>query len=261
MFWGQLWASEALALLFGSAAPRYVKTAVHHVRGTVDDSVPIEFKIEAARQEVADLEPAIHKNIEAIAKAEVDVEYLENEIAATRDNLDREAKALVALRQHLNDGDLKLTGSVSYTPDEIMGEMARRMDHYKNIKTILATKEDTLKQKKAQLVAFREQNARMRAEKLALMTKLEGIETRLKQIEATQASNEFNFDDSALAQAKQAVAELDKKLQVMARVAEQEGRFSDRGLPLPVEPGRDILHEIDSEFGTPSDHPNAGKDL
>ena len=129
------------------------------------------------------------------------------------------------------------------------------------VKSILADKENTLKLRTKALEAAREQNSKMRAAKAALLTKIEGIETRLKQIEATQAANEFNFDDTALARAKQTVTELQKRVEVMARVAEQEGRYSDQGIPMQLEPGRDILREVDSEFnGQPSDH-QAGKDL
>ena len=48
-------------------------------------------------------------------------------------------------------------------------------------------------------------------------------------IEATQATNEFNFDDSALSRAKETVADLEKRLEVMARKAEMEGRYADDG--------------------------------
>lgn len=242
----------ALALMFGTSAPSYVKTAFHKVRHTAKGSVPVQFEIDRARQEVADLEPAIHQNLEALARAEVDVEHLEGEIVATRENLAREGRAIVALRESLEAGDYRLTGGISYSPEEIKGDLARRLDHYKEVKRILGEKEQTLKLRKQAVVAAREQLDQMKAAKLALMTKIEGIETRLKQIEAAQAANEFSFDDSALARAKQTVAELDKRLEVMARVAEEEGRYADRGLALPVEPGRDVLQEVDAEFGCPS---------
>lgn len=249
---GALAGAGVLALLFGTAAPSYVRTAFHRVRHSAQDSVPVQFEIERARQQVADLEPAIHKNIEEIAKAEVEIEQLDREIVATRQNLDREGKALMALREHLATGDLKLTGGVSYTTEELKAEMARRLDHFKTVKGIIADKENTLNLRKKALLAAREQNAKMRASKLALMTQIEGIETRLKQIEAAQSANEFNFDDSALARAKQTVAELGKRVEVLARVAEQEGRYTNTGVPVYVEPGRDVVKEVDAELGQPA---------
>src|SRR5438067_413748 len=76
----------ALALLFGTSAPSYIKTAFCKVRQTAKGSVPIQFEIDRARQEVVDLEPAIHQNLENLTRAEVDAEHLQAEIVATRDN-------------------------------------------------------------------------------------------------------------------------------------------------------------------------------
>jgi hypothetical protein len=253
-----------LGLLFGWTAPSYVRTAFNKVRHGAKSAVPIQFEIDRARQEVNDLEPAIHQNLEDLVKAEVDVEHLQHEIVATRENLGDEGRILVSLRQALATGE-RLTGTdESYSPAELKADMARRLDHYKNVKRILADKEQTLKLRKQAVFAARERLNKMKATKLALMTRIEGIETRLKTIEATQAANEFSFDDSALARAKQTVAELDRKLEVMARVTEQEGRYSGlQGLPLPIEPGRDVLKEVDAEFGTPTPDRNttAGKSL
>ena len=130
-----------------------------------------------------------------------------------------------------------------------------------HVKAIQAEKEQTLSLRKKALLAAREQNAKMRDAKRALTTQIEGIETRLRQIEATQAANEFNFDDSQLARAKQTVAELNKRVEVMARVAEQEGRLSDQGVTVVVDPSRDVVREVDAEFGTTGTGSRDGNDL
>lgn len=236
-----------LGLLFGTAAPSYVKTAFHKVRHTAKDSVPIHFEIERARQQVAELEPAIHENIEDIARAEVEVEHLQEEILATQANLSREKSSMLALRDGISDGKLRLTGGLSYTNEEVQAELARRLDHYRTVKGILGDKEKTLEMRKQALIAARKHNDELRAAKAALMTRIEAIETRIRQIEATKAANEFSFDNSSLSKAKATVTELSKRVEVMARVSEQEGRFTG-GLPLMLEPGRDVISEIDAEF-------------
>jgi chromosome segregation ATPase len=244
----------ALGLLFGPSAVSYVKTAFYKVRSTAKDAVPIQFEIDRARQELADLEPAIHDNIETLARAEVDVKHLETEIADTRDNLDREAKKMLALNESLKSGRFQLTSSrgVSYTPEEIKADLARRLDQYRRGKQILKDKEETLKVRQQNVESARRALSEMTAQKKVLETQIEGIEARLKQIEATQASNEFTFDDSALSRVKQTVSELDKRVEVLARVAEQEGRYAEKGLPVPDDLSRDVSKEIDTEFATPA---------
>jgi septal ring factor EnvC (AmiA/AmiB activator) len=250
----------ALFVLFGTSAPSYFRTVVSRVRQGAQDAVPIRFEIDRARQEIAALEPAIHDNIEALANAEVDVKALENEIAATEVNLDREGKEMVALNNSLKAGRDVLTSSgTSYSPEEIKADLARRFDSYQRGKQILADKKETLKIRQQNVLAAKKTLNEMAAQKKALAAKVEGIEARLRQIEATQATNEFTFDDTALARVKQTVADLDRKLEVKARVVEQEGRYAEKGIPVPVEPSRDVSQEIETEFG--SSHHSADKSL
>ncbi|MDG3003526.1 hypothetical protein [Paludisphaera mucosa] len=246
-----------LFLVFGSHAPSYVKTAFHKVRRDVKGSVPLPFDIDRAREEIASLEPAIRENIERLARAEVDVEHLDKEIVAIRSNMDGEKTAMLTLRESLKSGEYRLAGHsrVAYTEDEVKNDLARRYDSYNNVKKILEAKESTLKAKQSEIVAFRKQLTTMMAQKKTLTTKLDEIEARLRQIEATQATNDVQLDGSALSHAKETVNDLEKRLEVMARNAEIEGRYAESGVPVEVAPGRDVVKEIDAEF-TPASTPS-----
>jgi len=238
----------ALFLVFGTSAPSYVRTAFHKVRHNAENRVPDQFQIDRARDEIANLEPAIIENRETLARAEVAVEHLEREIRETRTNLGREKNELLSLRDKFKNGDFRLAGSTKYTDDEINANLASRLDHYKATTRLIEEKEATLKAREKAVSAARLQMANLVSAKRNLLTQLEGIEARLRLIEAKQGENEFTFDDSALSHAKQSVAELEKRVEVKARVAELEGRFSEGGLP-NLEPGRDVVREIDAEFG------------
>lgn len=243
-----------LALVFGTSAPSYVRTAFHKVRHSAKEAVPIQFQIDRARQQVADLEPAIHLNRESIASAEVDSERLEREIASTQFNLSQEKREMAALRETLKSGNFRLASGVSYTPEEIGADLGRRFQHYNQVKQILKEKQDTLKARQKAVVSARKQLAEMTASKKTLLTKIDEIEARLKSIEATQAANEFTFDDSELARVKESVSDLEKRVEVMARVAEQEGRLSNKDVEISaVSPSRDVLKEIDNELNESSD--------
>jgi len=250
---GTALSAGALYLVFGTSAPSYVQTAFHRFRHSVRHNEPIPFQIDRARLEIAKLEPASIENREALARAEVDVEHLSREIQVTEANLAVEKQRLLTMAEGLRKGEYRLAGRhASYTPEEIKAELTRRYDHYHAATNILEEKRATLKAREQAVVAGREKLADLAAAKQTLMTKLEAIEAQLQAIEATQGKNEFNFDDSALARAKETVAELEKRLEVKARVAEMEGRYSG-GTTLPsLEPGRDVLKEVDAEFGAPA---------
>jgi chromosome segregation ATPase len=250
----------ALYLAFGTSAPSYVRTAFHKMRDGAKSAVGIQFQIDRARDEIASLEPARHSNIENLARAEEDVKVLDREIVQIRANLGAERKILTALRDSLNTGDFKLAGNVTYTADEVKADLKNRYDNYKLATETLREKEETLKAKQKAVLAGARQLAQIEAAKKALETKLAGIEARLKMIQTTKDTNEFNFDDSALARAKASIADLDRQLNVMARTAELEGQYSGSTIPVIVEPGRDVLKEMDAEFGPPAVKTSGGAD-
>ena len=249
----------ALYAAFGTSAPGYVRTAFHKVRHNVKASVPVQFDIDRTRDQITELEPAIRDNIENLARASVDVEHLDREVTLVRTNMAKKKHQLVALRSSLDSGDTRLAGNISYTADEIKAELKQEFDQYKQSEGLLKDKEETLKAKQKSVIAARQQLAQMAAAKQALTTKLAGIEARLKMIQTTQESNEYNFDDSALSRAKASVAELEKRLDVMARTAEMEGKFAGSNIPVVDEPGRDVVREIDAEFGAPAAPAKAGE--
>jgi len=215
-----------LGLLFGTHAPSYVKTAFHKARQHAKGAVPVEFEIDRARQEIAALEPAIRENIQTLARAQVDVEYLNRDLVNTRENLDREGKTIVALKEMAEKGNRLTSGTTTYTAEEVQRDLASKLDHFRQGKRLVAEKEATLKLREQAVRSAREQLKAMSEAREALRIRIESIETRLKQIRAAEAGNEFNFDDSELARAKQTVNELEKSLDVMAKVAEEEGRYA-----------------------------------
>jgi len=239
-----------LFLVFGFSAPSYVKTAFHKVRQNAADAVPPQFEIDRARDDIAGLKPQIEKNIEVLARAEVEAENLEREVKAIQANLEGEKKTILGLRDSLKTGDIRQAGHRADTVEEVKGELVARYDHYKNVSQLLAEKEGTLVAKRKTIKAAHDQLENLRTQKSILLTKLASIEARLRMIEATQAKNEFSFDDSALSRAKQTVTELEERLKVLARKAEMEGRYSDIGSTSSyVDPARDVVRELDTEFG------------
>jgi chromosome segregation ATPase len=249
---GSALAAGALYLAFGTSAPSYVRTAAHKVRTSAKGAVPVQFDIDRAREEIAGLEPAIKDGIAQVAQARVEIQGLEREIAATRANLDREKTAMQALRTSLDTGDYRLAGPVRYTEDEVKLDLKRRLDSYKTGKSTLENREGTLKAKVKTLAAAERQLKQMAEARRTLATKVEEIEARLRMIETTRSDRDFHFDDSALARAKESISDLEKRLDVLTEQAEMEGRYSDTGVPVGIEPGRDVVKELDAEFGPPA---------
>jgi len=212
--------------------------------------LPVEFEIERARNEIAALDPAINEAIESIVKAEFEVDRLQKEIVATREELNVEGRQLQALNDRLKTGDFHLTSGTVYTERELKSDLAQRMDHYKLVKNTLGEKQETLKIRQKNLASARQGFDAMRTAKRELRARVEGIEARLNQINATRAASEFSFDESAVGRAKQTVNDLELKLEQMSRIDELKGEFSERRLAMPVDPTRDVSKEIEAEFNS-----------
>ena len=75
-------AALVFALIFGRAGVSYVSTSVSELRQSVRDSVPVEFQLKNARDEIKKLDPEMHKMMREIAKEELDVEKLREECSA-----------------------------------------------------------------------------------------------------------------------------------------------------------------------------------
>ncbi|HEV3168574.1 MAG TPA: hypothetical protein VGZ22_31500 [Isosphaeraceae bacterium] len=247
----------ALALLFGKAAPSYVRTVFHHARNSVKDSVPIPIEIERARQQVSDLEPAIKTNIEELARAEEDVKDLNSEIAELQTRHVKDGKEIAALRDGLRNGDLRLAGGATYTADDVKRTLAHKFDHYLQVKKIIAEKERTLNAKEKSVLSARDMLNTIKTERSALLAKIDEIEARNKSIEAASAHNNFHFDDTPLSEVKKTIAELEKRINVKARTSELSERFADQDVPVAVPQSDDVLKDIDAELGAAT--PSPGK--
>ena len=68
-------------VLFGRDAASYVSTSYHRLTDSVQDRVPVDFQIDRAKQMVRDLDPEIRRSMHVIAKEEVAVEQLNQQIA------------------------------------------------------------------------------------------------------------------------------------------------------------------------------------
>ena len=71
-------------LLFGRHLSSYVRTSISLVTDSVKQAVPLDFEINRARNEVKNIMPEIRKNMQTIAKEEVEVDRLQQEIGAWR---------------------------------------------------------------------------------------------------------------------------------------------------------------------------------
>jgi len=192
------------------------------------------------------------KHLKNVASQSVDVKDLERSIAAREASLAQQKEAILTLRKDLEAGHSTYTyRTVSYSRAEVEADLAHRFasfctaeDCVRRDHQILTAQRDTLRanQRKLDTMLSRKQD---------LAVKIAQLEARLRQVQAAEAINSMQVDDSQLAQVEQLIRDVGHALDVRESMLETEGQVLGR-IPVeeasqPAEP-TDLLGDIDRHF-------------
>src|SRR5947208_14518193 len=119
-------------LVFGREGFSHVKTSLGWVRQSVRDSVPVESEISRARQMIKDLDPEIHRNMHLIAKEEVEVKHLRDQLSDAEKQLVKNRSDIERLTADLRSGDRRFVYcGRNYSAKQVENDLSRRFDQYK----------------------------------------------------------------------------------------------------------------------------------
>jgi len=226
-------ASALGALVFGKDVFSYAHTAWTTTRDAVRQEVPLEFQVQRARTTVAQLVPAIHTTLKTIAEQQVDIEHLHKDIARRTDDMQQQKQALLTLRTDLETGQPTFRyASHTFTSDQVKRDLRLRFERFKTAETLLARDEQILESREKGLAAREQTLDNMLSVKKDLEAEVEQLDARLQTIRAEQTVCSPDIDESALANAKRLITEVNKQLDVQEKLLDAEGRFV--GL-IPVE--------------------------
>jgi chromosome segregation ATPase len=232
----------------------YVSTAYRRTAGTVKESVPVEFQIDRLRNMIRDLEPDIHRSMHVVAKEEAEVEALGKRIEAADDEAAKDKEEILRLQSDLQTGDrvFRYAGH-SYTARQVKDDLARRFTRFKTTDATLENLRKMYDARVGNLEAARQQLAAMMTAKQQLEVEVENLEAQYKLVQVAQASSDFRFDDSRLAQCKELQNEIRTRLDVAAKLANQVINFEGE-IPLDETDAEDVTEQVAEYFGL--DHPH-----
>ena len=248
------------ALCFGTNLLSYVESSSRMLKNTVQDSIPIEFEIQRARDHLEKLLPEMHANLRLVASQEVEVANLQNEIDAERDAVHHEKDNVRKLRQalHVERTNYTFSGR-DYRRQEVVDELGRRFEHLQSAERLVEGKSELLRSRRRTLDAAVKKLERTRLARFDLAAQIEGLEGQFHLVQAQSGGCEFQLDDSALAQTEKVIAELKNRLEVAQRVLAREARFVEL-IPLGSVSEEHVVERIDSYLdGTPDDAVAANK--
>jgi len=215
-----------LGLLFGREGVSHVKTSLGWVRQSVRESVPVEFEISRARQMIKDLDPEIHRNMHLIAKEEVDVKHLRDQLADADKQLVKNRSDIERLTHDLKRGDSHFVYcGKSYNSKQVENDLTRRFEQYKVKEATLGKLTQILSARDRGLEAGREKLKAMQAAKSQLEVDVANLEARQEMVKVAQSTSEFNFDDSRLSRTKELVRDIGCRIDVAEKLVHAETTY------------------------------------
>jgi tellurite resistance protein len=208
-----------VGLLFGREGFSHVKTSLGWVRQSVRESVPVEFEISRARQMIKDLDPEIHRNMHLIAKEEVDVKHLRDQLADADKQLVKNRSDIERLTRDLKEGDKHYVYcGKSYSAKQVESDLTRRFEQFKVKEATLGKLTQVLSARERGLDAGREKLKAMQAAKSQLEVDVANLEARQEMVKVAQTTSEFNFDDSRLARTKDLIKDIGCRIDVAEKL-------------------------------------------
>ena len=236
-------------VLFGRNTIGYIKTSMGYVHDSVKNSVPVGFEIDHARQMIQDLVPEVRKNMHVIAKEEVEVRRLEEQIANSESKLAKDKEQLLRLKTDLVTAkDTYSYGGRNYTAGEVRTDLANRFERYKTAEATLASLKQVHDARVKSLAAARQKLEGMLAQKRQLQVEVENLEARNQMVAAAQTTSNYQFDDSQLGHAKELVQNLKTRLEVSEKLVNAESEFQGE-ISLDKASPQNILDQVGDYFG------------
>lgn len=246
---GSMVTAGAAGLLLGTSAISYVRLGVHGVQQSIRDSIPVEVEIKRARDMISNLKPEIANNLRVIAREEVEVSRLNNEIGAKQDHLAKSRRDILRLKDDLQSGSSKFVyAKRSYTSNEVKDDLANRFKQFKTQEDSVVKLEKILEARTRNLDAARQKLDSMLAAKRQLEVEVENLQARLTMVQVAETSSQLSLDDSHLSQTRQLLDDISNRIEVAERLVNSEGVLQG-GISLEDEAPSDLVDQITDYFG------------
>lgn len=241
------------AAIVGTGAWSYVRTGVHTARQTVRDSVPVEWEIKRARDMIKELEPEIRHNYEIVAREEVAVKRLAEEISAKESLLAKSHSDIMRLKSDLESGSH--SGSVhftyagrKYSEDQVREDLSNRFQQFKVHEQTTGKLTQVLTAREKNLDASRRKLEGMLAARRELEVEIENIQARLTLVEVAQTNSPITLDDSQLSSTRKLLDDIRTRIDVAERMVASEGALQGT-INLDEPTSENLLDEIADYFG------------
>ena len=237
-------------LLFGSDLTSMLKTSANSIRQSARQSVPVEFELDRAKDQINDILPDLQSQVRMIAEEEVAISRLEKEVAQDQQRMRKLEQSLSGLRKKVRTNQVSWrVGEANLDRQQFTKHLQSRFSHLKQAKLSTESKERLLAKRREGLAAAVTLLEEMRLRQSELELKVESLAAQHRLIKASAIDSGELIDDSHLSQADQLLGEIENRIEVAERMMTYGRGIMD----VPVEEDNDstesVLAEIDQYFG------------
>lgn len=239
-------------LLFGSRIGPYAQTAVKKIRNTAEQSVPLTFQIDAARDQLKKIEPEIKNMVWQIAKEKAEIKRLEREVDTQNTSLTKKHEELLTLRNHLKSGETVYvaTNGKAYTNTRVEEDLRHRFSMYQTAEKTVEKSQQILDLRRKSLEQALAKLEQAQVHQRELEIELENLNARQRMVDVAKTASSINIDDSQLARTKSLIDEISAKIDAEEEMLNLAPKYLGE---IPVSEGDvsadgDIAAEIDAYF-------------
>lgn len=237
-------------LLFGSDLTSMVQTSANSIRESARQSVPVEFELDRAKDQINDILPDLQSQVRMIAEEEVAIARLEKEVNQDQQRMAKLEQSLSKLRQKVRSNQVSWrVGEANLDRDQLTKHLQSRFNHLKQAKLSTDSKERLLGKRREGLAAAVTMLEEMRLRQSELKLKVESLATQHRLIKANAIESGNLIDDSSLSQADQLLGQIENRLEVAERMMTYERGIMDLPIEEDTPNTESVLAEIDQYFG------------
>lgn len=240
-------------IFLGEDAFSYLSTACNRATDGVQESIPVSFQIDRARQLVKELDPEVRRSMQVIAREEIALERVKEQIDKASKQADESKTNIIRLQSDLQSSNRHFTYvGHTFSRQEVTEDLSRRFERHKVHDETLSHLTKMRDAREKNLDAARQKLTAMIAAKNQLEADIVNLEAKQKLVTVAQASSDLMLDDSQLARAKGLVADIRSRLDVAARLANTDTEYP---MEIQLDPAAsdDVTEQVAAYFGIGDD--------
>ncbi len=247
----------AVAVFGGRTVVSYVATGKRLVMQEAQARVPFRVEIERLRTMVAGLDDTVLRHEKRLIEQEVDLEYLQKEVARRESALRQAENSLKEVRNLLAENrPVYVIGGRSYAAEDLRRDALARVDAYRGAREVLDVRKATLETLEQAVELGRRQIREARARKqqyvdMIARLQAENVKLQAKKELAATVGGLVSQDTKGDFEAARALYDrLRKRLEVENRMIDAHLARPAEAIPVEgIGADRDPLREIDTVLG------------